>query len=60
MVPPGFILAFLVGLVLEAVFLAWADRKAIRAEAAFWEELRSSALDGYGKVFDWQELDGDA
>lgn len=59
MVTAGVFAAFVVGLVLEAAFLAWNDHRAHRAEAAFWEELRAQALDGYGKVFDWEEL-GDA
>lgn len=59
MVTAGVFAAFLIGLVVEAVALAWTDRRATRAEAAFWEELRAQALDGYGKVFDWEEL-GDA
>jgi hypothetical protein len=59
MIPAGVVAAFLLGLVLEATFLWWSDRRAIAREAAWWEELRAEALDGYGKMFDWEQL-GDA
>lgn len=51
--------AFLVGLIAEALLLMWSDHRAVVREAQWWEELRAEALDGYGKVFDWEEL-GDA
>lgn len=59
MIVPGVFAAFFVGLLLEALVLAVVDRRAVRREAQWWEELRTQALDGYGRVFDWDEL-GDA
>lgn len=59
MITAGVFGAFLVGLIVEAVVLAWSDHRADVREAQWWEELRADALDGYGKVFDWEEL-GDA
>jgi hypothetical protein len=56
-IPAGVFAAFLLGLVLEAVVLAVLDRRAIRREAAWWEELRGQALDGYGQVFDWADCE---
>lgn len=55
MILPGVFAAFLLGLVLEAVVIYTLDRRAIRKEAAFWEELRLQALSGYGQVFDWAD-----
>jgi NhaP-type Na+/H+ or K+/H+ antiporter len=56
-IPSGILIAFVMGLLLEAFFLWWSDRRAIRREADFWEQLRANALDGYGRVFDWAELE---
>jgi hypothetical protein len=55
MILPAVFAAFLLGLVLEAVVINILDRRAIAKEAAFWEELRAAALDGYGAVFDWAD-----
>lgn len=55
MILPGIFLAFLVGLVVEAAMLAWLDRRSVRREAQFWEELRAEAMQGYGRVFDWEK-----
>jgi hypothetical protein len=52
-IPAGIFVAFFVGLIVEAFAFAWSDRRAVAREAAFWEELRAQALDGYGRVFDW-------
>jgi len=49
----GVVAAFLLGVLVEAMAFAVSDRRAIAREAAFWEELRAQALDGYGQVFDW-------
>jgi hypothetical protein len=54
---PSVFVAFLLGLVLEAVVIVTLDRRAIRREARWWDELRAEALDGYGRVFDWQDLE---
>lgn len=51
--------AFLLGLAAELVFVVVADRRAVRRERQWWEQIRADALDGYGRVFDWEEL-GDA
>lgn len=59
MIPVGVVIAFALGIALETTFLWWNDRRAIRREAEWWEELRAQALDGYGRVFDWEDL-GDA
>lgn len=56
---PAIVSAFLLGLAAELVFVVMADRRAVRREAEWWAELRAQALDGYGRVFDWEEL-GDA
>lgn len=45
---------FALGLLVEATVLFILDRRAIAREAAWWEELRAQALDGYGRVFDWE------
>lgn len=55
MIPAGVFAAFVLGLIVETAFLIWSDRRAIAKEAAWWEELRGQALDGYGKVFDWAD-----
>lgn len=55
MVLPGVIAAFMVGLVLEAIVIYALDRRAIRKEAAFWEELRLASLDG--AIFDWADCE---
>jgi hypothetical protein len=57
MIAPAVFAAFFVGLIAEALTMAWLDRRAVRREALFWEELRLQALDGYGHVFDWAEDD---
>lgn len=54
MIPAGVFVAFLVGLVVEAVAIVVMDRRAIHREAVWWEELRAEALDHYGRVFDWE------
>lgn len=53
MIVPGVLVAFFVGLIVEAVAIQVLDRRAVRREAEFWEDLRARALDGYGRVFDW-------
>lgn len=55
MIAPAVVAAFFVGLIAEALAMVWLDRRAVRREAEFWEELRHQALDGYGHVFDWAE-----
>lgn len=57
MIPTAVAIAFVVGLIADLVVVAVLDRRAVRAEAAWWEELRAQALDGYGRVFDWAEDD---
>lgn len=52
MIAAGAFLAFAVALVLEAFMLWFLDRRSIRREAQFWEELRTEALEGYGQVFE--------
>lgn len=53
MIAPAVAVAFLLGLVLEAAVIVTLDRRAIRREAAYWNELRG-ARDGDGSVFDWE------
>lgn len=55
MIAPAVFVAFVIGLLVEATVLFVLDRRAIAREAAWWEELRHQALDGYGRVFDWAE-----
>lgn len=45
--------AFLLGALLQTLAMQILDRRAVRREAEFWEELRAEALDGYGRLFDW-------
>lgn len=47
--------AFVVGLVLEATVLALAEHRRRVDEAAFWADLRTDALNGYGQLFDWSQ-----
>lgn len=54
MIIPAVFAAFLFGLVLEATVLYCVDRRAIRRERAYWEQLSAEALKGYGRVFDWE------
>ena len=54
MILPAIFAAFLLGLVLEATVLYWADRRAIQRERAYWDQLSAEALAGYGRVFDWE------
>lgn len=57
MIAPAVFAAFMVGLIAEALAMAWFDRRAVRRETAFWEELRLTAMTGYGRVFDWEDLE---
>lgn len=58
MIPAGVVAAFFLGLILEAVFLLWSDRRAVEREARFWEDLRRQVLeDGGTGVFDWAVLE---
>lgn len=54
MIAPVVLVAFMTGLILEAAVIFVLDRRAIRREAAWWEQLRADALAGYGRVFDWE------
>lgn len=54
MIAPAVFFAFFIGLLVEATVMFWLDRRAIRREAEFWEELRFEALDGYSRAFDWE------
>ena len=54
MIVPGVFTAFFLGLIVEAVVIFLLDRRAIRREADFWEQLRLETLDNYGRVFDWE------
>lgn len=47
--------AFLFGAMTALTAFLVSDRRALAREEAWWEELRAQALDGYGRVFDWQE-----
>jgi hypothetical protein len=53
-IAPAIFVAFVIGLLVEATVLFVLDRRAIAREAAWWEELRSQALEDYGRVFDWE------
>lgn len=57
MIAPALVVAFAVGLLVEATVLYVLDRRAIAREAAWWDELRVQALNGYDRVFDWAEDD---
>lgn len=57
MIVPGVVIAFALGLLLEATLLFLLDHRAILREEKFWNDLRAQALDGYGRVFDWAEDD---
>lgn len=52
MILPVVAAVVVVGLVVEVAVLCWLDRRAVRREAEFWEELRGEALEDYGQVFD--------
>lgn len=54
MIVPAVVLAFFVGIALEALYLAVSDHRARAEEAAFWSELRADALHNYGLLFDWE------
>lgn len=54
MIAPIVFVAFAIGLLVEGTVLFVLDRRAIAREAAWWEELKVQALDGYGRVFDWE------
>ena len=54
MILPGVVVAFLLGLILEAVVIALLDRRAIQRERDYWEALSAEALEGYGRIFDWE------
>lgn len=60
MIPASVVVAFFVGLLVEAAFLVWSDRRAVERERAFWVGLREQAYDGYDRVFDWAELEDPA
>lgn len=47
--------AFLFGALTAITAYLISDRRALAREEAWWEELQAQALDGYGRVFDWQE-----
>lgn len=53
--PTGVIAAFLLGALVSVCLIHMLDRRAIRREAEFWEEMRAEALDSYGRVFDWAD-----
>lgn len=55
MIPAGVVVAFFAGLVAETAFLVVSDRRAIRSERLFWDQLRADAQLNYGRVFDWAE-----
>lgn len=57
MIPAVAVLAFFVGALFALTAMFISDRRALRQETAFWDELRSTALDGYGRVFDWADDD---
>lgn len=58
MIAPAILIAFFVGIALEALFLAVTDHRARAIEQAFWSDLRADALHDYGRLFDW-EREGD-
>jgi hypothetical protein len=55
MIAPAVLAAFFIGVLVEATFLFVWDRRAIREEQAFWDDLRAQAALGYGQVFDWEQ-----
>lgn len=57
MIPAGVVIAFFLGLILEALFLIWSDRRAVERERQFWVGLREQAYEGYDHVFDWADLE---
>lgn len=55
MIPPPIVVGIILGLVVEAVLIAYFDHRALQREERWWAELRADALDGYLAVFDWAE-----
>lgn len=54
MIPPAVVAAFFAGALASIVGILIAEHRAA-AETAFWDDLRTDAVEGYVRVFDWQE-----